>query len=182
MSRVHSIRDVRTCVFIGTTNEGAFLTDTTGNRRFLPIVCNQPSCEPNPLLFDGTGRMMIRQAIAETVALYRKLGDAAFMKTLILPRRIMKEVIEMQDEYTQEDDTLVAVSSYLETLPLTINRVNVKMVMIDGMGYSKESFSKEKSYAKNDVARALDKCEGWKREEKKQLVNGFGTSRAWRRV
>ena len=171
----------RTCIFIGTTNEGAFLTDTTGNRRFLPVVCNQPSCNPNPMLFDGTARMMIRQAIAETVDLYRRLGDEAFLKTLILPKRIMQQVIEMQEEYTQEDDVLTAVSSYLESLPETIVRVNVKMVMCEGMDYSKESFSKEKRYVKNDVARALDKCEGWVREKKKQLVNGFGTAKSWKR-
>ena len=172
----------RTCIFIGTTNEGAFLTDTTGNRRFLPVVCNQPACEPSQLLFDGTGRMMIRQAIAETVALYQKLGDSEFMKTLILPKRIMAQVVETQEEYTQEDDVLTAVESYLSSLPLTINRVNVKMVMIEGMDYSKEGFSREKRYFKNDVARAISKCDGWKKMVGKQLVNGFGTSQAWERV
>ena len=29
----------RTCIFFGTTNENEFLTDSTGNRRFLPIIC-----------------------------------------------------------------------------------------------------------------------------------------------
>lgn len=172
----------RTCIFIGTTNEGAFLTDTTGNRRFLPIVCNQPSCDANPMLFDGTGRMMIRQAIAETVALYRKLGDEQFLKTLVLPKRVMNQAIATQQAYTQEDDILTAVSSYLETLPLTINRVNVKKVMVEGMDYSKESFSKEKRYVKADVARALDKCEGWRKEDTKNRVHGFGVSQTWIRT
>lgn len=172
----------RTCVFIGTTNDGSFLTDTTGNRRFLPVTCGQAACDPAPALFDGRAREMIRQAIAETVALHDSMGADAFLKTLVLPQRVMAQVIEAQEEYTQEDDVLAAVSSWLESLPPEVTRVNVKRAMIEGMDYSKESFSREKRYVKNDVARALSRCEGWRKSKGKQLVPGYGTAQAWERL
>lgn len=171
----------RTSIFIGTTNENDFLTDTTGNRRFLPIRCGASMCQANPRLFNGEAERDVQQAVAETVAYMRHVGEDAFMNSLVLPRGILDIALAEQEEHTQEDDVFVAVSSWVGDLGPEIRRINVKMTMIEGMGYSQESFAREKRYVKNDVARALSQLEGWGLAKGKQRVERYGTSRAWER-
>ena len=58
----------RQCVFIGTTNEAAFLQDASGGRRFWPVACRAQ--------IDTEGLAADReQLFAETVAAFRA-GEA----------------------------------------------------------------------------------------------------------
>lgn len=172
----------RTSIFVGTTNEGSFLSDTTGNRRFLPIKCGRTMCEPHPGLFDGSAQRDILQAYGEVAAYCDHVGRDAFLASLVVPKNIQQTALEVQQAYTQEDDVYVAVSSWLDQIDPTIQKVNVKMVMIEGMGYTNESFSRERRYVKNDVARALSQCPGWEKMAGKQRVGRWGISQTWHRV
>ena len=53
----------RICVFAGTTNDMNFLSDPTGNRRFLPISCN--ATERQEILFDESCQEFFDQCWAE---------------------------------------------------------------------------------------------------------------------
>jgi hypothetical protein len=169
----------RSCVFVGTTNDGGFLTDKTGNRRFLPIECLRATNDANPGILDGHLDADVRQAMAETIALHDRMGWEEFQKTMVLPDAVRTAAEEKQEKFTQEDDTLNDVRSYLDGVGPAIRRVNVKMVMCEGMGYDNLTFSREQRLKKKDVADALNHVEGWHMADRKETITGWGTSRTW---
>jgi len=65
----------RQCVFVGTTNKKDFLTDVTGNRRFMPIDVNKSNVKKD--VFTELD-LEIDQIWAEAVHLYRK-GETLFL-------------------------------------------------------------------------------------------------------
>jgi predicted P-loop ATPase len=88
----------RRCVFIGTTNSKEFLTDSTGNRRWLPMTTGKIDREAVDRDRD--------QLWAEAAVIYKQRGicwqDA---------ERLARDIHE---EYTPEDDTWVdAVRDYI---------------------------------------------------------------------
>ena len=171
----------RTCIFVGTTNRSIFLTDTTGNRRFLPIQCNRRMNDPHPGLFDGTSQILIRQAYAETMAYARHLGTDEFLKTMMLPREILKVAMDMQSQYTEEDSLYNEVADFLDSVRADPNtdRVNVKMVALRALKMDEKEFAMMPQFKKTDIAVAIDKCPGWFRYKGKQRIPNYGTATAW---
>jgi predicted P-loop ATPase len=64
----------RTCVFIGTTNEGQFLNDPTGSRRFFPIELNQKAPQDVFKLDETT----VQQIWAEAYHTYKQ-GEKLYL-------------------------------------------------------------------------------------------------------
>jgi predicted P-loop ATPase len=83
----------RQCVFIGTTNQLNYLTDTTGNRRFWPIRCPRLKFEKVVEL-----RNIREQLFAEAVQLYRSGKEKLYMDTKELEELAKSEQIERQIE------------------------------------------------------------------------------------
>ncbi len=101
----------RQCVFCGTTNSSHFLTDKTGNRRYLPLTARREYVKKS--LFNEPEEVMndFRQAWAEAMVIY-KSGDFK----LVLPGDLQKAASDAQNEYLEEDPKVGIIQNYLDGL------------------------------------------------------------------
>lgn len=98
----------RQCVFIGTTNEHAFLQDYTGDRRFWPVVTSLARRERNP--FTDLTPDLVGQIWAEAKHLYEQNGD------LYLSRDQEAEAKARQEQHRFKDARTEPIREYLDTL------------------------------------------------------------------
>ena len=169
----------RTAVFFGTTNDGAFLNDNTGGRRYMLVESTHPMLSADPRLFDGEGERLIRQAWAETLALYELWGRDAFLRSLKLPKEAAQEAMEATEKFSEEDTNVIGTLSYIdECVSKGIDRVNVKQVLMDGFGFSEWQYAQTQKYVKQAITQTLDSLPGWERVGK-QKMGRYGISRTW---
>ena len=98
----------RSCVFIGTSNDGNYLKDVTGNRRFWPItVTGAGLMSPWDLTDDD-----VNQIWAEVYATFKDIGA----KSLYLGKEATKLAVEAQEAALETDEREGLVSAYLDVL------------------------------------------------------------------
>ena len=92
---------------------------------------------------------------------------------------VLREATEHQQKFSEEVPLITATNNYLDELKTKgITRVNVRMVFIDGLGYSDYQFTNTKRFMQQQVTMALDNNPEWKRLERARVA-GYGISRAW---
>lgn len=102
----NTTRFPRQCVFWGTTNDGQFLRDPTGDRRTYPIDCMVKT--PSKSIFEDLTDDVVDQLWAEAVELYNSgekiylTGDAA------------KMALEKQEEHKEDKPLSGLIESYLD--------------------------------------------------------------------
>lgn len=97
----------RVCVLAGTTNDGSFLVDPTGNRRFLIVECNAEA--PVPELFDESSQGFFDACWAEAYERYMD-GDTE----LVLPDKLDGEADMLRAKYTEDDPRVGLVQDYID--------------------------------------------------------------------
>nr|WP_314783120.1 virulence-associated E family protein [uncultured Porphyromonas sp.] len=99
------IKVPRTCVFFATTNDGDFLRDSSGNRRFWIVQCGEPQA-PLSELTPGE----VAQVWAEAKIIY----DSG-KEQLYLSKEESEELAKRQREYDMDNDLLGELQAFLDT-------------------------------------------------------------------
>lgn len=89
----------RRCVFVGTTNSGAYLRDQTGNRRFLPVATTE---------IDLEGLRRDRDQLWAEASIIEATGEV-----LTLPQELWEAAAERQGDRLVEDPWLDLLRGYL---------------------------------------------------------------------
>lgn len=101
----------RSCVLMGTTNAGGFLSDATGNRRFLiaeagfQVPPRYDSAKETPEL-----REYVEQLYAEAVAWY----DGAREHDLVFPEELLELAEGYREIHVEDDPRVGMVAAYLD--------------------------------------------------------------------
>lgn len=119
----------RMCILCGTSNPTDFLTDRTGNRRFLPITCGLHPAKYDMFADEAATRMEFAQAWGEIMDEYLRKGGKI---SLVLPKRLQHEAINMQERYMEEDPRVGIIQEWLDTSEH--DRVCVAMIWKEALG------------------------------------------------
>lgn len=149
----------RCCVFAGTTNDMQFLSDPTGNRRFLPVRCR--ARQVSPALYDEGAQAFIDMCWAQAWSEW-KGGE----RDLRLPDRLLDEAENVRAEYTEDDPRVGMVQEYLDGLLETAPRDHLRVCATEVLERAldvKDAKNAPKKLVKEVHQILAQRVSGWKR-------------------
>ena len=158
----------RSCIFMATTNEDSFLTDKTGNRRYLPITINSDGRD----LFDNEAEIKeyIRQCWAEAYDLYKR-QDPKIEPVESRDEEFIKALAEHRESAVEEDVREGLIRSFLSRKEIG-EYTCVLEVWREVLAPDNISNSIPDKKTSNEIGQMLTNTPGWKK--------GTGTSdRRW---
>lgn len=136
----------RMCVLAGTTNSHNFLTDTTGNRRFLPIECVAGNRAYIMHEDEARTQAEIVQAWGEAYDAVKR-GDYS----LVLPAHLEKMAMDKQEEYAEEDIRIGIIQAWLDKYEG--DRVCIAQIWKEALGNEYNPISRRETNELHDIMR-----------------------------
>lgn len=167
----------RTCIFIGTTNKEQFLTDTTGNRRFLPVKVGVSDKDKHIAGREQEAKEYFSQCWAEAYYLFQQ-GELYPM----FNHNLIHYAQEAQEDAFEHDTDEGAFEAYASgkivgARPGAEITVNVREIAREVLNVTKSN-----RYVSSKIIAVMDKCPGWVRGnggKRKDLHNGDGKQYYW---
>lgn len=160
-------RRPRRCVFAGTTNETTFLTDRTGNRRFLPLLCGV--CEKKVDMFADGFDEYVMQVWAEVLT----MG----IDNLVLPNDVEAARQAIFDDALVDDERVGLIQEYLENNHGV--RLCARQIAVDALGLDTKTIESRRSLLFGDIRKIMDGMPGWLRLDAKKRCGEYGVQRCW---
>ena len=161
----------RQCIFIGTTNDYQFLSDKTGNRRYLPITIRLKQGE-----LDGKEdeiKDYILNCWREALYLYKQ------HKTyLTIPRKFYDEVVMAQDSAVEDDPKMGMLLDYLASKKPT-DRVCTIEIFTNCFNGLKKNFNRLEA---KEISRMLSSLPDWKRSNSTHRFDVYGIQKYWEKI
>lgn len=174
-----TVQRLRVCVFIGTTNNHDFLTDATGNRRFLPVECNAEAC--NGWMFTADAESHIEQMWAEAVHVYKTEHP-----TLVLSAELQEEARRLQEAHTEEHPVVTIAAKVIgdklyEKRAAAYGSVGERLCTREVFLAMPDDIQRGglNKLVQTDIITALDASAEWARMPGKQRTREFGSTTCW---
>ena len=164
----------RMCVFAGTTNNETFLTDRTGNRRFLPIRVNKGNIQVVMLDHPDECSQDIAMAWGEAMQIFE---DAKRKPKLYLPEHLQQIAEKMQQQFTEEDSRIGIIQKWLDEKSEDITCIReIWDVALQ------ENGSPTKRDA-NEIAEIMRfSIVGWRKADNPRACGAYGKQKCYERI
>ena len=163
----------RMCVIAGTSNPVDFLTDRTGNRRYLPITCSLHEIQ-NPFDDELATKTEFIQAWGEAMDIFLRAGGKV---RLVLPKKYEVQALDTQTTYTEDDPDVGIIQEWLNQTDH--NRVCVKMLWDIPLKNEYMQMTRQETNRLHDIMK--NQISGWGYSGKQKCGN-YGPQRCYDRL